>query len=162
MTIHETNTDQRCNLFINKGTLSMFMLLVHSQSLRKHHHLNKKDETLSHIFSWFSDDGKFETLRDLFMHSHSSETDEIILSLKTSYGIVDWAMSSPRNMTEMTTPSDFTSSITAEFLLGEFMMHNVAAWVHLAILILGLHSELHGIPDSQGPGVVLPKCLLFI
>ena len=64
----------------------MFMLLVHSQSLRKHHHLNKKDETLSYIFF---DDGKFETLQDLFMHSHSSETDEIILSLKTSYGIVD-------------------------------------------------------------------------
>ena len=38
----------------------------------------------------------------------------------------------------MTTPSDFTSSITAEFLLRELMMHNVAAWVHLAILILGL------------------------
>ena len=25
-----------------------------------------------------------------------------------------------------------------------------------------LHSELHGIQASQGPGVVLPKCLLFI
>ena len=30
---------------------------------------------------------------------------------------------------------------TAAFLLGEFMMHNVAVWVHLAIMIVGLITD---------------------
>ena len=44
------------------------------------------------------------------------------------------------NTTTITTrpTSNVTDMATAGFLLGEFMMHNVAVWVHLAIMILGL------------------------
>ena len=42
------------------------------------------------------------------------------------------------NMTEMTTPSQNVSKTTTEISIGEFMEYNVAVWVHLAIMIVGL------------------------
>ena len=41
------------------------------------------------------------------------------------------------NWTDMTNPSNITESET-QFLLGVFLMHNVAVWVHLVIMIVGL------------------------
>ena len=60
------------------------------------------------------------------------------LPLKTSHIIVQGSISSMTNMTDMSASSNVTATTTTEFLLGEFMVHNVAAWVHLAILMLGL------------------------
>ena len=45
------------------------------------------------------------------------------------------------NTTTITTTSNVTDMATAGFLLGEFMMHNVAVWVHLAIMIVGLITD---------------------
>ena len=41
------------------------------------------------------------------------------------------------NWTDMTNSSNITESET-QFLLGVFLMHNVAVWVHLVIMIVGL------------------------
>ena len=60
------------------------------------------------------------------------------LPLKTSRIIVQGSISSMTNMTDMSASSNVTATTTTEFLLGEFMVHNVAAWVNLAILMLGL------------------------
>ena len=60
------------------------------------------------------------------------------LPLKTSHIIVQGSILSMTNMTDMSASSNVTATTTTEFLLGEFMVHNVAAWVNLAILMLGL------------------------
>ena len=60
------------------------------------------------------------------------------LPLKTSHIIVQGSISSMTSMIDMSASSNITATTTTEFLLGEFMVNNVAAWVNLAILMLGL------------------------